>query len=150
MILGTTGTRSIAQNDEPRWVEYLQDPWFGQFDGFVSGACVGWDAIFGSTMAVTYPEKKHVVIVPADTSRVERWWEAIDVDSVEVVYMDDGTSYRSRNEEIVRRSSHLFYCADYPESHSKSKRSGTWMTVRIAQRAGIEPTGIIINDGTDA
>lgn len=149
-LLGTTGTRHIAQNDEPKFVDYLLRPqthlFLSSFDGFVSGACVGWDAVFGSTMALTYPDKEHVVVVPADQSRVETWWHAFDPGLVKVVYMDDDTSYRDRNTEIVRLSSQLFYCADYPEDHPKSQRSGTWMTVRIARKAGMTPSGIIIHN----
>jgi hypothetical protein len=150
-LLGTTGTRSIDAWTHVMLEEYLRKPemdlWLSQFDGFVSGGCRGWDAIYGETLALKYRDKKHVVIVPANRSQVDPWWEKFEIGYVQVVYMDDETDYRRRNEEIVRWSSQLFYCADYPEDHGKSRRSGTWMTVRIAKDAGMTPHGIIINDG---
>lgn len=121
-----------------------------EFDGFVSGGCRGWDAVFGETLALAFPDKVHVVVVPANKSQVDPWWTKFDAGLVQVVYMDADTDYRSRNTEIVRRSSQLFYCADYQEDHGKSRRSGTWMTVRIARQAGMQPTGIIINDTKDS
>jgi len=124
--------------------------YLAQFDGFVSGACFGWDAIFGSTMTLTYPDKEHFVIVPADRSRVETWWYAFDFDKVHVIEMPDGTDYKQRNQKIVDMSSALFYCADYPEEHGKSKRSGTWQTVRLARKKGITPAGIIIHNEEQA
>jgi hypothetical protein len=64
--------------------------------------------------------------------------------------MAEGTDYRDRNTEIVRRSNQLFYCADYPENHGKSRRSGTWMTKRIAEQTGIPVNGIILNNEEQA
>ena len=124
--------------------------YLSEYDGFVSGGCRGWDAVFGETLALRYPDKQHVVIVPANRSQVDPWWEKFDPGFVVVVYMDEGTSYRQRNEEIVKHSTHLFYCANYPEDHPKSGRGcGTWMTVRIARAAGMTPVGIILNDAKD-
>lgn len=147
ITLGTTGTRHIANEDKPRFVQYLldNDAYFSMFDMYVSGACIGWDAVFGRTMAETYSDQEHVVIVPADQSRVDAWWEDIDV-PVTVINMPEKTSYRDRNLEIVKFSNVLFYCADYPEANPRSLRSGTWMTVRLARNAGLEVNGIIIHE----
>ena len=149
-VLGTTGTRNIAQNDEPLYVERLTNPemlfWLSNFDAFVSGACTGWDAVWGSTMRLTFPDKLHFVIVPANRSQIEPWWEAFDLGTVHLILMAKDTDYRARNEKIVEMSTHLYYCADYPEDHGKSRRSGTWMTVRIARKAGIPVHGFVIND----
>jgi len=149
--IGTTGTRAIAQDYEPVLVDWLikKDELFGQYSTFVSGACIGWDAVWGSTMALEYPERDHLVIVPADRSRVEEWWHAIiEVcgANIRFIYMPEGSSYKERNIEIVRHSNDLFYCADYPEAHGKSQRSGTWQTVRLARAVGIEPIGMVINE----
>jgi hypothetical protein len=151
-LLGTTGTRHIAESDAPKHVAYLKQPlmhlYLMQFDGFVSGGCIGWDAVFGKTMAQTYPDKQHVVIVPAKRDKVDYWWHKFDPGFVKVIEMPQGSDYRDRNEQIVKYSHHLFYCAQYPEQHGASKRSGTWMTVRIAKDAGRPVDGIVINPET--
>jgi hypothetical protein len=147
-LLGFTGTRDLGDN-----VNRLEDYFgggrmhlfFEEFDGFVTGACMGFDAFIGRFLALKYPEKEHVCIVPADMSRVDPWWQEFDPGVITIIKMDDGTDYRDRNTEIVNRSTTLFYCAEYAEAHPKSRRSGTWMTVRIAQDADRPVHGIVLN-----
>lgn len=148
--LGFTGT----QHTEPfefQLRNYLESAdmlmYLRRFDTYITGACVGWDALVGEFLRLKFPPPvaHHVVIVPANKSKIDRWWEKFDVGTVDVIYMDDDTDYRDRNEAIVARSDRLFYCAEYPEDHGKSKRSGTWMTKRIAYRAKIPTDGIILN-----
>lgn len=153
MKLGTTGTRNIPQAWESEYVERLTAPdmleWLSQFDGFVTGACIGWDDVFGTTMALTFPEKEHLVIVPADRSRVVEWWHAMPYNNISVMEMPEGTTYRDRNMQIIENCDHLFYCAEYSEDHPKSIRSGTWMTVRIARTVDMPVDGWIINEETE-
>ena len=59
--------------------------------------------------------------------------------------MPPGTTYKDRNEAIVNRVDELYYCADYPEEDRRSRRSGTWQTVRLARGRGIPVDGIILN-----
>jgi hypothetical protein len=41
---------------------------------YVTGACVGGDAFIGRWLFYNRPDAEHVVIVPADRSRVDDWW----------------------------------------------------------------------------
>lgn len=150
--LGFTGTRSTEKN-ALRIRKYLESAdmimYLRKFDTYVTGGCEGFDALVGRFLRLRFPPPiaHHVVVVPADRSRVDPWWEEFDVGTVELIYMDDGTDYRDRNQAIVDRAEQVFYCADYPEAHGKSKRSGTWMTKRIAERANVPAYGIILNEG---
>ena len=150
--LGFTGTRAIDSH-ALRLQNYLESPdmvmFLRRFDVYVTGACRGWDGLVGRYLRLKFPPPvaEHVVIVPANRSQVDPGWEEFDVGSVLVIEMPEGTDYKDRNTEIVKRSNHLFYCADYPEDHGKSKRSGTWQTKRIAEKLGVSVDGIILNAG---
>lgn len=149
MILGFTGTRS-TEKYYTKLLEYLGDAemvkWLDEYDGFVTGGCRGFDALIGYALVQWYPEKRHVVLVPWDMSQVDSWWLNVENANIEVYYMPEGTDYRFRNTEIVRWSDFLFYCADYDENDSRSKRSGTWMTVRIAQKQNLPYDGIVLSE----
>jgi hypothetical protein len=147
-LLGFTGTRGTAPHED-RLREYFgggaMHIFLSNYDGYVTGGCIGFDALIGRFLATKYPDKEHVVIVPADRSRVDPWWEEFDLGTITVIEMPDDTDYRARNEEIVNKSTALFYCAEHLEDHNKSRRSGTWMTVRIAQRAAKPVHGVVLN-----
>jgi hypothetical protein len=151
--LGFTGTRSTKGHDI-ELKNYLESAemimYLRKFDTYVTGACEGWDALVGEFLALKFPPPiaQHIVIVPADKSRVDPWWEKFDIGLVQVVYMPDDTDYRDRNKEIVRLADQVFYCADYPEDDGRSKRSGTWMTKRIAEAEKVPVSGIVINKET--
>jgi hypothetical protein len=82
-------------------------------------------------------------IVPADRSRVDPYWRD-HCDTFEE--MPSGTDYRARNERIVELSDRLVALPEYPEDDHWSRRSGTWMTVRIARRAG-KPVAVVVLHG---
>ena len=42
-------------------------------DRYVTGACTGGDAFIGRYLYANRPEAEHVVVVPADRSRVDPW-----------------------------------------------------------------------------
>lgn len=44
-----------------------------------------------------------------------------------------GNAYRERNQRIVNYANVLFSFPELPEDHGRSKRSGTWMTIRMAR-----------------
>jgi hypothetical protein len=146
--LGFTGTRNTKDFEER-----LRSYWEGvdatlflrEFDTYVTGGCRGWDAFIGRYLALRFPLKTHIVVCPANRSQVDPWWLEFDLGTILVVYMPEDTDYKDRNTEIVRRSDQLFYCADYPEEHGKSQRSGTWQTKRIAEKLGVPVSGIILN-----
>lgn len=148
--LGFTGTQRL-DGFELALRTYLESAdmttYLRKFDTYVTGACIGWDAFVGRYLRTKFPPPiaQHIVIVPANESKIERWWEEFDLGSVDVIYMDKDTDYRARNEAIVKRSDQLFYCAEYPEDHHRSRRSGTWMTKRIAQKHHIPIDGIVLN-----
>lgn len=147
--LGFTGTRATEPHEE-RLRKYLELAdtvlYLREFDMYVTGGCVGWDAYVGRYLALTYPDKTHLVVCPANRSQVDPWWFEFDIGTILVHYMPDDTDYKDRNAEIVRRSDQLFYCADYSEAHGKSGRSGTWQTKRLAEAALIPVNGIVINN----
>ena len=108
---------------------------------FVTGGCIGGDALIGRTMARLCPDNRHVVHVPANTSRVEAWWNdpefKLGPTQITRLHMPEGTTYRDRNQKIVEDSDVLVVIARFPEDHGASKRSGTWQTKRIAEMFGV-------------
>lgn len=105
-------------------------------DRYVTGACVGGDAFIGRWLYDRYPDAEHVVIVPADRSQVDEWWTGVSGRPVTVTEMPPGTTYADRNARLVAEGQAVFAFPAYPENDPRSKRSGTWMTVRMGRRAG--------------
>lgn len=156
MRLGFTGTREVPDelvDDVKRFVSSCARG----YDEFTTGACVGFDAIAAWRLAATRPEATHRLVVPANRSQV-------DMDLVRaftqrmlhpsrefsgtyiVEFMPEGTSYKQRNERIVSYADGMCAVVGYPEDHGKSRRSGSWQTIRIARRAGIEPTKLVLSE----
>lgn len=54
--------------------------------------------------------------------------------------------YRERNKDIVTYSRLILACPLYPENDTRSARSGTWQTVRLARRTQ-KPVILIIPNG---
>jgi hypothetical protein len=105
------------------------------FRGFVTGACVGVDALVGESLIDEYPEKWHLVIVPADRSRIVAWWRQFpNHPTLRVHEMPPGTDYADRNFQIVAASSQLVAFPGFAEDDERSRRSGTWQTIRMARR----------------
>jgi hypothetical protein len=116
-VLGFTGTRTINDDDKETIAKFLRTPSFeiDRFQTFVTGACIGVDAYVGELMSRWFPLARHVVIIN----------------------MPPESSYRDRNLNIVRLSNKLIGFPRYAEHDPRSRRSGTWMTVRIARRLGV-------------
>jgi hypothetical protein len=50
--------------------------------------------------------------------------------------MPAGTTYADRNAVLVKRGTFVCGLPAYPEDDPRSRRSGTWQTIRMARRAG--------------
>lgn len=107
------------------------------------GGCVGTDTFAAKVaMELTTVDDPPLVtvhtILPEDMSRVPREWRLLCH-----TYESVPGTYRDRNKAVVKRVQCLFGVADYPEEHGKSRRSGTWMTVRMGREANI-PVMVLI------
>jgi hypothetical protein len=102
---------------------------------FVTGGARGGDAYIGRWLREHRPWSEHMVVVPANRSQADPWWEAYG-SSVILMVMEPGTTYRDRNATIVLHSSAVFGLPAYSEADPLSQRSGTWQTIRIARELG--------------
>lgn len=103
-------------------------------DRYATGAAIGGDTFIGRWLRLNRPEAEHVVVVPADRSRVDPWW--LELGGVTVIMMPAGTTYADRNAKLVELGTMVFGFPAYPEAHSQSSASGSWQTIRMARRAG--------------
>jgi hypothetical protein len=144
--LGFTGTRHLTADSKGLVLDAIGER-LPEFDRFVTGGCNGFDAEMGRFLYGHFPNKLHYVIVPDNKGQVDWWFKGLP--GVMIKYMPPGSSYRQRDQAIVDASDELFYCAQYPESDPRSQRSGTWLTKRLAVRAGVPVSGIVLNHLTD-
>lgn len=132
MIYGVTGASRPPAAFEAALAEALAD--LPAPAGFVTGSQVGVDEAFAEAALELYPEAQHLQIVPGEPGVHGRL-----LPGVARLYLPDGKDrasvYRARNERIVRESGVLLAFPEGPEE--SFPRSGTWMTVRIARKAGI-------------
>jgi hypothetical protein len=105
---------------------------------YVTGACRGGDAFLGRWLLANHPGAEHIVIVPADRSRVDAWWldPALPRAKVTVFAMPPGTAYKDRNAMLVKRADQVTGFPAFPEDDPRSARSGTWQAIRMARAAG--------------
>jgi len=107
-------------------------------DRYITGACIGGDAFIGKWLCYHRDTAEHVIVVPADRSRVDPWWGAVPTGlrRITVIEMPPGTTYADRNRRIVDESTMVFGFPAYSEEDPQSLRSGTWQTLRFAKRVG--------------
>jgi predicted Rossmann-fold nucleotide-binding protein len=137
--VGFTGTRRLGAEQRERVREIVCA--LPANTRIVVGGCIGVDD-FVAWIARNDGQWVHGVI-PADRSRVAPGWEDV-CDTFEE--MAPGTDYRARNQRIVELSDRIIAFPEAAEDDPRSRRSGTWMTVRIARRAG-KPVHVEVMDG---
>lgn len=143
-MVGFTASRESPDHHQRQRMRH-QFGYLNLADGFVTGACVGGDEFIGSTLHDFYPAKRHVVIVPSDWTKVRPWWRGRE--GIEVIQMPAGTSYRDRNIKIVDMTTVLVGHPQYAEGDTRSRRSGSWQTVRLARRQHlISPFTLTLED----
>lgn len=110
----------------------------------VTGGCVGVDALIAETAYESGDLKVHTIL-PADHKAVDpKWREHCHTWR----QMPAGTTYRDRDQAVVEESDNLLAFPLYKESDSRARRSGTWMTIRMARRA-VQSIETFILDGLE-
>lgn len=136
---GFTGTREELTNDEKGRIFYMLNVGVQQGATIITGGCVGVDAYvaqyaFQERTAGKTGDRMWKVhtIMPADRKAADPNWRE-HCDTWEE--MPAGTTYKDRNQRIVDQSHALFAFPAHEEQHPDSRRSGSWQTVRMAQKA---------------
>lgn len=125
--IGWTGTRNttVALQAESRIVSALENIPLDTI--IVTGGCVGVDA---RVAKLAHSKGFHVhTILPANRSRVDPHWRE------HCTTFEEASTYRDRNARIVKRSRRIIAVPEHDEHDPRSRRSGTWQTVRIARNA---------------
>ena len=120
---GFTGSRKGC--NESIIAKALKDLPLKKNDQIVTGACMGIDAQIAIYVGKNYPSVYQVVVVPDNRSQIDkRVFKYADW----IIEMPDNSSYRDRNEGIVRLSHKVI------AFWTGWKRGGTYMTINIAKR----------------
>jgi hypothetical protein len=143
--IGFSGAKELPKNLDTIQLRYL----LSQFraDRYVTGACMGIDALVGATLAALRPDALHLVIVPGNHNRIDRWWEHTPTAWAKpvVLFMPPVTNYAMRNLAIVSASDELVAFPAWPESDPRSRRSGTWQTVRMARERNLDVSHFLLH-----
>lgn len=131
MNITFTGTRKPPEHTANliRWV-LLGLP---ATSGLIVGGAVGVDELV-ALEAIGMGRGKYVhAVLPCTTDPADLPWLR-SVDSV--TQMERGTSFKQRDTRMVEMGDRTIAFPLHPETDATMLRSGTWMTVRIARRAG--------------
>lgn len=135
--VGFTGGRNLSGVSPDKMVSPLKKLERSQF---VYGGCIGADEAIALWLTNFGPAgSRHRVILPANRAAVAEWWKypnAADPFPL-VEYMPAGSTFKDRNQAIVNISDELVGFPEYPEDHPKSRRSGTWQTIRMGRKKSI-------------
>lgn len=63
-----------------------------------------------------------------------------DIPANEFDWLYESKLYRERNRDIINTCQSLIACPVYPENDSRSQRSGTWQTIRLARARNLDIT----------
>ena len=111
---------------------------------YTTGGAVGVDTYVLRKMTAWLPEAFHRVCLPEYGPD----WDNPYIELADEVLRVRDTMrhpHRSRNQAIIDYSDVMLAFPLHDESHDQSRRSGTWMTIRMAQKAGI-PVVITVLD----
>jgi hypothetical protein len=130
-----TASRDLSQEAADGVVTNVLMCWVPHADRYVTGGCTGGDSFVGRWLQANRPGAEHVVVVPANRSRVDPWWTGVK-GPVTVIEMPEGSTYADRNRRLVDEGTCLFGFPAYPEDDHRSRRSGSWQAIRMARRDG--------------
>jgi hypothetical protein len=104
---------------------------------YTTGGAVGVDTYVLRRLKILAPEALHRVCLPEHGPDWDNEYLKL---ADEVIRVPDtmNHAHRSRNKAIIAHSDVMLAFPLHPESHDQSKRSGTWMTIRMAQKAGVK------------
>lgn len=116
-------------------------------DEYITGAAIGVDAAVGEALTVLYPHARHTVIIPGNRRAVDAWWTRLPhrPPGLRLITMPETSSYRDRNAALVKPATELIAYPQYPEQDGRSRRSGTWQTIRLARNAALPVTTHILS-----
>lgn len=95
------------------------------------GCCTGWDE---DAVRITQNDRLPLLIHGHQPDK-EDHLSKLAIAWSNVLYTPQ--PYRDRNQDITDASHLMFAGPQYPETHPRSQRSGTWMTVRMGRNAGL-------------
>jgi len=138
-VVAVTGARGFRKGEEEiargivrKTLEGLQG-----VTEFRTGAAFGVDTVACEVGLNSFKKAWHRLYVPdqphnADVVEMFDLWR--DARRADIIRMPKGSSYRDRNIAMVEGAEMV--CA-FPSTGEEIVRSGTWMTVRLARRAGV-------------
>jgi hypothetical protein len=103
---------------------------------YTTGGAVGVDTYVLRKLSAWCPEAKHRVCLPEHGPDWDNPYLEL---ATEVIYVPNTEKHehRSRNKAILDFSDLLIAMPLHPEDNPQSKRSGSWMTIRMARQRGI-------------
>lgn len=147
---GFTGTREDLTDRDKEWVRLIVRRIVPFGATLVTGGCIGLDAYIaeiGATTAGYGRQGKRwsvYTIVPSNRKHVDPDYLAKADETEE---MPNGTTYADRNQRIVETSHALMGFPLHTERDERSRRSGTWQTIRMGWRHGIPVRAEVLRGG---